>query len=98
MVIIILPFLFLCVRRDPVDMPLSRLDDVRFQQFRVVSKALRIRDCVARKWPMRISSCWVQPEFKILRLATLRDDGVEVDFVQTWVINRLFTKERHPSP
>jgi hypothetical protein len=59
---------------------------------------LRIRDGAARKGPMRTRSCWGQPEFKILRLATLGDDGVEVDFVPTWMISRPFCARRSVEP
>jgi hypothetical protein len=83
----------LCVPRDRLECR-SRLDQgalVRLQRPCVAFEGpLRIRDGAARKGPMRTSSCWGQPEFKILRLATLGDYGVEVDFVQTWMISRPF--------
>jgi hypothetical protein len=96
-VVITLPFLlsvFLGIDRHAA-LSVGSGADVRFQRPCMAFEGpLRIRYGAARKGPMRTSSCWVQPEIKILRLATLGDDGVEVDFVQTWMISRPFCARR----
>lgn len=93
-VVISLPFLPLWCT---IEMPHPRLDQGTDWGFRnprgIVDSSYPGRCCP--KGADKNQSCWVQRVFKILRPAAFGEDGVEVDPVHTWIMDRRFCAQRH---